>query len=327
VVVRRWRQLSSRRGRGTTAAATGGDGEGEGEPTPEQGSNTKQEELVTVLESRGMKPAAAKEVLRSWREVGIEDADDLRRILTRRSQTALAVLGGQAALDLLAGYISYTAGGAFSASGGLLGALALVSYGLAGYYALQALFTAVTFVSLAGSGAAYGADADAVMGAVTALAARGGQLDVVTKAKTAISMVKVVRSLNTANNLLKQQGGASTGTLEKLSAYLTLSNAEKSYGFDPSKYGLTEAEALDIAARFARYDANDDGRLELAEMERLFQATGLSVSEDETRAALDLLDKRGSGFVEFDEFVDWYVETVDIPEGEPAEEGDAKGQQ
>lgn len=271
-----------------------------------------------------MNSRSAREILGVWKELGINNSDDLRRILTRRSQTALAVLGGQAALDLLAFFICSTAGGAFAENGGLAVALAAVSYLLAVYYALQALFTVITIVSLAGSSSAYGADADAVLGAVQALAARGSgsQLDVVAKAKTAINMVKVVRSLNQANNLLKQQGGASTGTLEKLSAYLTLSNAEKSYGFEPAKYGLSEADALDIAARFARYDANDDGKLETAEMGRLFAETGLSVSEDETAAALDLLDKRGSGFVEFDEFVEWYMETVDMADMPEAPEGE-----
>lgn len=36
----------------------------------------------------------------------------------------------------------------------------------------------------------------------------------------------------------------------------------------------------------------------------------ISLSEDELTAAMKLLDKRGSGYIEFDEFVDWWVNKV-----------------
>jgi len=301
---------SSRNTRYIIAAASG---DGEKEPENSGEKIEKTEELVKVLQGRGMDSKSAQEILRVWKEVGIENSDDLRKILTRRSQSALAVLAAQTLLDFLAFYICVTAGQAFSESGGLISLLGVVSYAFCGYYALQGFFSLVTIVSLAGSGAAYGADADAVLGAVRQLASKGTQLDVVAKAKQAINMVKIVQSLNQASNILKTQGGAKTGTLEKLSAYLTLSNAEKNYGFDPAKYNMSETDALDIAAKFARFDLNDDGKLEVTEMEKLFQATGMTVSEVETKAAIDLLDKRRSGFVEFDEFVEWYVNNVPEP--------------
>lgn len=65
------------------------------------------------------------------------------------------------------------------------------------------------------------------------------------------------------------------GTLEKstlanLSAYLTLQRAEDKYGFQPSKYGLSEAQAADVAGVFSAFDRNDDGRLELSELKTLW---------------------------------------------------------
>lgn len=60
------------------------------------------------------------------------------------------------------------------------------------------------------------------------------------------------------------------GTLQNLSAYLTLSRA-KSSGFSPEAYGLSEADAGEIAYVFSLYDLNDDARLELSELKKLWQ--------------------------------------------------------
>lgn len=42
------------------------------------------------------------------------------------------------------------------------------------------------------------------------------------------------------------------------------------YGFQPDKYGLSEAQAADIAGVFSRYDTNEDGRLEQSELRQLW---------------------------------------------------------
>lgn len=39
----------------------------------------------------------------------------------------------------------------------------------------------------------------------------------------------------------------------------------------------------------------------------------ISLDEAELTAAMKLLDKRGSGYIEFDEFVDWWVNQVCNP--------------
>lgn len=58
--------------------------------------------------------------------------------------------------------------------------------------------------------------------------------------------------------------------MENLSAYLTLSHAEKEFGFQPEKYNLTEAEAAKVAVVFSRYDQNEDGVLQISEIGNLW---------------------------------------------------------
>jgi len=58
--------------------------------------------------------------------------------------------------------------------------------------------------------------------------------------------------------------------LRDLGAYLTLDRAQRSYGFDAAKAGLTEAKAAEIAVVFSKYDRNDDGVISLDEFKRLW---------------------------------------------------------
>lgn len=60
------------------------------------------------------------------------------------------------------------------------------------------------------------------------------------------------------------------------------------------------------AGLFAKFDANDDGRLEMSEFKRLCDTADFGLTNEEVKAAISLLDKRGSGYVEFDEFVGWW---------------------
>eukprot|EP00873_Tetraselmis_striata_P021382 jgi/Tetstr1/441646/TSEL_029871.t1 len=157
-------------------------------------------------------------------------------------------------------------------------------------------------------------DVDALLSAVQELGSGGKtkQLDVVAKAREAINMVKVVQSLNQVSDILKETGHDSKSTLDSLGSYLTLSRAERD-GFNPSKFGLSEAEAADIAVKFSKFDLNDDGVLELSEMEKLFSEAEVDLSPEEQQAALKVLDKRSSGTVEFDEFVEWYCNKIPEP--------------
>ena len=107
---------------------------------------------------------------------------------------------------------------------------------------------------------------------------------------------------------------------------MTLSYAENNFGFEPSKYGLTEEEAKDIAVVFSRYDQNEDGVLQTSELGNLVyvplldlaiwywecvrRELGTELDSDELEAAMKLLDTDSSGVIEFEEFVDWWVNKV-----------------
>lgn len=69
---------------------------------------------------------------------------------------------------------------------------------------------------------------------------------------------------------LTSDGSLKGNSLANLSALLTLQRAEEVYGFQPDKFGLTEAEAADIAGVFARFDVNEDGQLEQSELRNLW---------------------------------------------------------
>jgi hypothetical protein len=84
-------------------------------------------------------------------------------------------------------------------------------------------------------------------------------------------LVSVLHTLYALVFLHALQDIASGGTsLANLSAYLTLQRAEELYGFEPAKYGLSEAQAADIAGVFSRYDTNEDGKLEKSELRQLW---------------------------------------------------------
>lgn len=249
-----------------------------------------------------------------WRQFGIESSDDLEKALRKRSQSTLVITAVQALLDGTASYVSLYAAQYFNSLGGLSGILAAVSYGIAFLYGFNAFFEIVTVVTILSSEDSLQIDAPALMRAVKQLAREDSlQLDVLGKAQRAISMVKIVRSLNEVSALMKQGGDASTmSSVERLAAFLALANAEKA-GFDPAKYGLTEQQALGIAAKFARFDANDDGCLELSEIEALFQQMGTGFTEEEAKAALGVLDMNSTGVIDFEEFVKWYIDRIPEP--------------
>ncbi|KXZ48789.1 hypothetical protein GPECTOR_25g373 [Gonium pectorale] len=102
---------------------------------------------------------------------------------------------------------------------------------------------------------------------------------------------------------------ANRSTLQNLSAYLTLANAKERLGFEPSSYGLSEAEAGEIAYVFSTYDLNDDYRLELSEVKRLCSELGKELNDEEAREAVRILDTSKNGYVELDEFVAWWTKT------------------
>ena len=100
-------------------------------------------------------------------------------------------------------------------------------------------------------------------------------------------------------------------TLDRLSAMMTLQTAEESQGFDRVKYGISDDLTINIATQFSLYDKNDDGCLEFSEFKTLCDASDYTLSDDEIKAAMNLLDKSGKGVIQFGEFCDWYLATKD----------------
>jgi EF-hand domain pair len=101
-------------------------------------------------------------------------------------------------------------------------------------------------------------------------------------------------------------GGFSVGTLSTLTSLFVLLHAKEQYGWTPESTGMSEAEASLAAATFGKFDSNEDNRLEFSEFRSLCNAADFSLSDEESKRAVQLLDKRGSGYIEFDEFAAWW---------------------
>ena len=192
--------------------------------------------------------------------------------------------------------------------------------------------------ALSFAAASYGANAGAVLDAVREVAGRPSGASAIDKAAAAVNTLRVVAALNEIAELLKQEVASGKGsnealassgsssaslpplllfsssvsTLKNLSAVLTLQKAEEK-GFDPAALGLSRAEAAELAAAFARFDANDDMVLQPSELEALCRSEGFELSQAEVAEAARLLDKNGDGLVSFPEFADWYVNKVKPP--------------
>jgi Ca2+-binding EF-hand superfamily protein len=78
-------------------------------------------------------------------------------------------------------------------------------------------------------------------------------------------------------------------------AYAALANVRDS--------SLNEQE---IAAKFQSFDRDASGSLDTAELAKLCQSLGSPLSHNELESALFILDKDGSGVIEYSEFLVWW---------------------
>lgn len=105
------------------------------------------------------------------------------------------------------------------------------------------------------------------------------------------------------------------GTLQQLSAYFVLTNAEKDGKWNVSDVpGLGQSEAMKAAGVFAKYDANEDYKLEINEFKKLVDDADFILSEAEVKAGMEMMDKNANGYIEFDEFAAWWAA---LPSGTP----------
>lgn len=271
----------------------------------------KLDKVLDELKKTGMNQARAKEVLSKWKELGVSDSEQLRKLLVRRSLQPVSVIGFQALLDGLACF-----GGFYSANLISQGdsfpfqfplQIAATFFGF--YYSIQVLLNVSVIGVLVLTAYRYGTNSAEVLLAVQSLAGPASGVSVLDKAQLAVNTLKVLQTLEEIADLLKGHVGEASGrnTLQNLSAYLILSKAKADYGFDPAQYGLSDKEASDVAYVFADYDINDDNRLELSELGSLCSSLGKDLPEPELKEAMRILDTSKNGYVEFNEFVAWWT--------------------
>ena len=76
---------------------------------------------------------------------------------------------------------------------------------------------------------------------------------------------------------------------------------QRVFGFEAAKYGLTDAQATEIACVFSAFDADDNGLLSLDEFQRLCAKYAPELSAAEVKAALGVLDTNKDGSVSLGE--------------------------
>ncbi|KAJ9504817.1 hypothetical protein QJQ45_030433, partial [Haematococcus lacustris] len=160
----------------------------------------------------------------------------------------------------------------------------------------------------------YGTNSAQLLEAVQSLAGPSTGVSVVDKAQRVVNVLKVVGVLEAVQALLADEfkDPPKADSLRNLGAYLVLAQAKESVGFSPSDFGLSEREAGNIAYAFALYDTNQNFKLEPAELGALCSSLGKDLDADEAKEAVRLLDANNSGFIEFNEFVAWWVKKVNL---------------
>ncbi|KAG2447161.1 hypothetical protein HYH02_007907 [Chlamydomonas schloesseri] len=273
----------------------------------------KLDSLLDELQKSGVDSKKAQAVLKKWKELGVEDSEQLRKLLIKRSLRPAGIVAFQAALDGLACWGGFYTSGLISDSPPFAGQfpLQLLASFFGFYYVLQGLLNLSVASTLAFTAYKYGTNSVELLAAVQQLAGPATGLNVLDRAQVAVNTLKVLQTLDEIAELLKNMSFASSqrSTLQNLSAYLQLSHAREKLGFDPARYGLSDAEAGEIAYVFSCYDKNEDYRLELSEVKRLCQDLGKELSDEEYKEALRLLDTSKNGYVEFDEFCDWWTKS------------------
>lgn len=265
--------------------------------------------MIEELQKAGLTPAKAKNVLKAWSELGAKDPEKLKALLVERRLKTFQGLLLQTVLDVVACGGGFYIGKASSESnipGSII--FSLVGYFLACYYFLQAVFQVTALASISVAAKRYSTDTDVLLAAVRELAGPD-QPKLFSSAALVVNTLKVIQTLEQIGEQLQDLGsdGSLKGSsLANLSAYLTLQRAEEVYGFVPEKYGLTEAEAADIAGVFSRFDTNEDGQLEQSELRNLCAQLGTEISEAEAKEAVRILDETKSGYIQFADFVEWF---------------------
>ncbi|KAL4428206.1 hypothetical protein ABPG75_002295 [Micractinium tetrahymenae] len=258
----------------------------------------------------GIDKSTAQRILSIWRKAGAESPEGLRKLFLKRSFSRSQQIGLQLLVDAASGAGAFYAARTISPQE--LGDWALAAksamYFISSYLWIGASFEFFSLLALFYAAYRYSTNADAFLLAVQELAGGSSGLSLVDQAKQAVNIVKVLQALDQIRDLLKGDRGEAETFFANLGVFLTLERAERLYGFEAARYGLDDAQAADIAAVFAQYDANDDGFISPSEFQQLCRENAANLSEAEVQAAFDLLDIDKSGALDFGEWVDWFLE-------------------
>ncbi|KAI3439055.1 hypothetical protein D9Q98_001465 [Chlorella vulgaris] len=282
-------------------------------------------ELEENLKKSGLDKGRAQQVLKLWQTAGSDGKEitpeELRKVLVKQGSKFSGLVLIQVILDIGAAYGAGQVGmflGNQSEQFGLPAVLLqAVAYFFSGWYAIGAVFDLFKLGMLVTAISQFNVNSAAFLAAVKDLAGDTPQgLSTVDKAVEAVNTVKVVAGLNKMAKLLKEQqqgkeqDKSSGDMLRDLAAYLTLEKAQRLYDFDASKYGISEAQAAEIATVFAAFDSDENGVLSLDEFQRLCARYASELSAAEVKAALALLDDNKDGKIQLGEFVGWWVKEV-----------------
>eukprot|EP00210_Caulerpa_lentillifera_P003827 g3655.t1 len=267
--------------------------------------------FVEQLRKQGIEKSNAQRILKIWKEAGSDNPEQLRKMFIQGSLRPLLFGFLQLVFDAGAAWASFVFSGMLANLPDVPFPFGISAIGtFVGFYFISgAAFDTATLFVIILSIARFGTNTESFIKALESIADEE-KAGVLTKGRKTVDALKIIQALNEISDILREKGAGEITSLENLSAYLTLSHAEKNYGFKPEKYNLTESEAAKVAVVFSRYDQNDDGVLQITEIGNLCEELGTKLEDEKLEAAMKMLDTDESGVIEFDEFVDWWVNKV-----------------
>ena len=222
-----------------------------------------------VCTASGMDKESAQQILKNWQVAVGHDVspEDLRKILVGQSTQAIVFVIISTLFDAGASYTAFEFGDFLGVAAAQYGTAAVVAqavaYLVAGYYATGAVFDVFKLGTVILARINFDVNSAAFLEAIKGLAGTTG-LATVDKAREAVNSVKILAALDTLADQIKEQKKLSMGSsggkadmLSDLGAYLTLSKAQKNHGFEAEEFGLTDAEAAEIAVVFGRFDLSE----------------------------------------------------------------------
>jgi hypothetical protein len=273
-------------------------------------SKTNVEDVEKLLADLSINKSTAKQVLKVWRSAGVNDPEDLSRLVKKRGADKSTAIFFQLAIDSSSAFVAWYSGFNLTGLGSFTIAAKFVVYTLAMYLTSNAALDIYTLYAVGVSTRKYSTGTAAkLLEAVEAMAGPETGLDVVDKAKKAIVTAQVLKALDQILDRLKVNAGdmkMNDGNfLRDLGAYVVLLKATES-GWTPESAGVTMQEAADVAAEFSMVDSDGDGRLDSIEFRQLCGLLAPSLSAEEAEAAMSVLDTNNDGAVDFKEFLAWW---------------------